>query len=222
MALDAKSLKALGFTMVDGKLVPIESKQPKLPKNKILNEKVVKQNSNVKQTLVQRPIVKSNNSDVYNPKINQKNPFFSFLTHEDVEHIKVVNFLKSNYPDVVWFHPASEGKRSPFERYKFSLMGNLKGLPDFVICHPKFRNFNEGGIIVRKIIYFALFIELKANEHKRIVQKGKQAGKVVKAKGKASDEQLEVIDKLNKFGYRACLAMGAQEAINIINDYFKG
>ena len=50
--------------------------------------------------------------------------------------------------------------------------------------------------------------------------KGKNAGKVVKAKGTISDKQKEVIDKLIKLQYRAVVAWGAEEAISIIKEYF--
>ncbi len=225
MAMNAKNLKALGFEMIDGQLVPIRNNPPKLKNNSNapVSNKINKQSkpSPIIKTPALNQSKKSNNADVYNPQINQKNNFFKFLGVEDLEHIKVVNFLKANYPDVVWFHPPNEGERSSFQKYKMSLMGALRGISDFVIAHPKVKDFNENGRVVRQIIYCGLFIELKAHEHNRIVQKGKQAGKTVKAIGKASKEQLEVIDRLNKVGYKACVCYGAQEVINIINDYFR-
>jgi hypothetical protein len=55
------------------------------------------------------------------------NPFEKYLTFEDKEHIRVVNYIKDKLPDILAFHVPNEGKKSAFERYKHSLMGALKG-----------------------------------------------------------------------------------------------
>lgn len=144
------------------------------------------------------------------------NPFAKYLSFEDREHIRVVNYIKDKLPDIIAFHIPNEGKKSAFERYKHSLMGALKGCPDFVFMSPKYVSNSS-----KEIIYNGLFIELKAQEHNRIVLKGAKAGKVVKTKGKLSDEQKVVIDKLNEMGYKAVCCFGSDEAIAIIDDYFK-
>jgi hypothetical protein len=151
------------------------------------------------------------------------NPFDKFLTYEDREHIQIVNFCRDRlHENVVWLHVPNEGKKSAFERYKHCLMGSLTGAPDFIFLYPKYSELrkDEIGTEYRDLIYIGLAIELKAPEHKRIVMKGKNAGKVVKAKGTVSDKQKEVIDKLLKLQYRAVVAWGAEDAINIIKDYF--
>lgn len=150
------------------------------------------------------------------------NNFSKFLSYEDKEHIEVVNWLKTNLPDVVSFHPLNEGKKSPFERYKSSIMGILKGCPDFIILHPKHSETKDDGNGNRyKILeYNGLMIELKASEHNRVVLKGKDAGKIVKAKGKLSPEQDEVLKKLTALKYRAVCCYGSIEAINEIKNYF--
>lgn len=145
------------------------------------------------------------------------NPFDKYLTHEDLEHIRVVNFIRDNLlPDIIAFHVPNEGKKSAFERYKHSLMGALKGCPDFILMFPKYAS-NES----KEVIYHGLAIELKSQEYNRVVLKGKKAGKIVKAVGKVSDEQKEVIKKLNLVGYKAEACFGADEAINVIKEYFK-
>jgi len=145
------------------------------------------------------------------------NPFQKFLSSEDVEHIKVVNFFKEKLPDVIVFHVPNESKKSAFERYKHSIMGALKGIPDFVILHPKFEIKNKK----RNLIYHGLLIEIKAPEHNYIVKKGKDAGKIKKTKGVLSEEQEKVIEKLNKNNYKACAVWGADEAIKIIKEYLE-
>jgi hypothetical protein len=142
------------------------------------------------------------------------NPFEKFLTFEDREHIRVVNYIKDKLSDVICFHIPNEGKKSAFERYKHSLMGNLKGCPDFVFMFPKYKK--DTSIIE----YYGLFIELKTPEHNRAILKGKDAGKIVKSKGKLSESQKEVLSKLDKMGYKAVCCFGSDEAIKVINEYF--
>ena len=126
------------------------------------------------------------------------NPFDKFITFEDREHIRVVNYIKDKLPDVVAFHIPNESKKSAFERYKHSLMGALKGCPDFAFMFPKYKSIDS-----KEILYNGLFIELKAPEHNRVVLKGDNAGKIVKTKGKLSPEQKVVLDRLNSIGYQA-------------------
>lgn len=150
------------------------------------------------------------------------NPFSKFLSVEDAEHIRVVNWIKTNLPDVIAFHVPNEGSKTPFERYKSSLMGILKGCPDFIILHPKHSEPKKDslGNVYRELQYNGLMIELKAPEHNRIVKKGKDAGKIVKSKGKLSPEQSVILDKLNNLKYRAVCSFGADAAIQEIKDYF--
>ena len=144
------------------------------------------------------------------------NPFYKYLSVEDKEHIRVVNYIKDKLPEVIAFHTPNESKKSNFERYKASIMGIMKGIPDFVFLHPKYPSYSS-----REAIYNGLCIELKAPEHERVVKKGKKEGKTVKYVGKLSDEQADVLEKLNKFGFKAVCCFGADEAINVIEDYFK-
>lgn len=145
----------------------------------------------------------------------KSNPFQKYLTQEDNEHIRVVNYIKDKLPNVVAFHIPNESKKSAFERYKHSLMGALKGCPDFAFMFPKYKSIDS-----KEILYNGLFIELKAPEHNRVVLKGDNAGKIVKTKGKLSPEQKVVLDKLNSIGYQAVCCFGSDEAIKVINDYF--
>jgi hypothetical protein len=144
------------------------------------------------------------------------NPFEKFLSNEDKHHVRVVNHIRDKLPEVIASHIPSEGKKSAFERYKHSIMGNLKGLPDFIFLHPKFKSYTSN-----EVLYHGLCIELKSPEHERVVKKGKKIGKTVKAVGKLSDEQADVLNKLNTFGFKAVCCFGADEAIKVIDEYFK-
>ncbi len=148
------------------------------------------------------------------------NPFDKFLTVEDTHHIQVVNWVKKNLPDIIFAHVPNEGNKTPFERYKYVLMGSLTGCPDFVFFHPKYSEVVEGEKPYRKLLYHGLLIELKAPDHNRIVKSGKMVGKIVKTKGKVSEKQALLIDRLNKVKYKAVAAFGSDEAIKIIKEYF--
>jgi hypothetical protein len=141
------------------------------------------------------------------------NSFYKYLTLEDKHHIEVVGFIKDKLHEIVCFHPINEGKRSAFEKYKFSIMGALAGIPDFVFLHPKYEN--------GELKYHGLAIELKAPEHNKVVLKGVNEGKIVKTKGSLSKGQKEILEKLNTIGYKAVCCFGADEAIKEIKDYFK-
>jgi hypothetical protein len=150
------------------------------------------------------------------------NPFEKWLSYEDKEHIKVVNWLKENLPNVIAFHVPNEGKKSAFERYRASIMGLLKGCPDFIILHPKHSELkkDEKGNGYKELIYNGLMIELKAPEHERVVKKGAKIGKIVKSKGKLSPEQAEVLERLKRLKYKAICCFGADESIKEIKEYF--
>jgi hypothetical protein len=150
------------------------------------------------------------------------NNFNRFLGVEDNEHISTIRFLQQNHSDKIFFHINNEGRRTPFERYKYSLFGKIKGLPDIAIMHPKYSEIKKdsNGENYKQLLYLGLFLEIKAPEHNRVVLKGKNEGKIVKAKGKLSPEQSEILERLNRLKYLAVACFGADEAISEIKKYF--
>jgi len=68
---------------------------------------------------------------------NLKNPFHKYLGKEDHFQNQVMTYLKAVYPRVFAIHVPNEGKRSPFERYKFKFLGGVPGVPDVLIFHQK-------------------------------------------------------------------------------------
>jgi hypothetical protein len=155
-------------------------------------------------------------------KLNPKNPFYKYLSVEDKEHIRVVEYLQNKYPNIIFTHVPAEGRKSQFERYKASLMGTRKGIADFIIFHPKSKLKKDGeGQLYNELHYYGLLIELKAPEHNRVVLKGKNTGKIVKAKGKLSPEQLQLLNRLSSLKYKAVCCFGFEEAIKVIDEYFK-
>lgn len=59
--------------------------------------------------------------------------FHKFLGKEDHEHRKVITYLQLQYPGVLFLHVPNEGRRTPFEQFKFKWLGGKAGFPDFMI-----------------------------------------------------------------------------------------
>lgn len=91
---------------------------------------------------------------------------------------------------------AGEKFKSQTQAYRAKLAGLRAGVPDIFLPYPC------GG-------FCGLFIELK-----RPYKKGA-------SKPKISEAQLEFLDYLNKVGYLARVCYGAEEAIDLIENYIK-
>ena len=81
------------------------------------------------------------------------NNFARFLTKEDKLQNAVMQYFKLKHPKAFVIHCPNEGKRTPFERYKFKYLGGFSGVPD-ILCFD-----NRGG-------YSGLAIELKVGYNK--------------------------------------------------------
>ena len=64
---------------------------------------------------------------------NLANPYEKYLGKEDLLQHSVMEYLKFQYPNVYAIHISNEGKRSPFERFKFKYLGGKAGVPDIMI-----------------------------------------------------------------------------------------
>ena len=102
----------------------------------------------------------------------------------------IVNYLKFQYPSILYCASAGGMFTSMKQAIKMKMTGYVKGFPDLQICEP-----NEK--------YHGLFIEVKTE------------------KGVVSKEQKEWIKQLNKRGYYATYVKGSEEAIKLIDAYFK-
>jgi hypothetical protein len=87
-------------------------------------------------------------------------------------------------------------------RKNFKAEGLKAGVPDLFIPEPK-------GI------YSGLFIEMK--KRPKTLKNGSKSYAGIKV----SDEQKAWISKLNEKGYRAIVCYGADEAIEVINEYME-
>ena len=88
---------------------------------------------------------------------------------ENVIHKAVVDYINLQYPDSLWVHVPSEGKRTKFEQFAAKMLGLKAGVPDLLI-------FDEDYFMR----YRGLAIELKS------------------AKGKLTENQKEFLRQLEK------------------------
>ena len=82
-----------------------------------------------------------------------KNYYYRYLTKEDHLHKQCINWIEYQYPELIWYHSPSEGKRSRFEQFKFKWLGGSRraGFPDLAIFN-EFMPFN-GLAVEFKVIY---------------------------------------------------------------------
>jgi hypothetical protein len=85
------------------------------------------------------------------------NPFRRFLTKEHLFHEACVIWLKCQYPKLLFTHPINEGKRTPFERFLYKILGVRSGMPDLLIFQSKFISFDGNT----RQFYAGLAIEFK-------------------------------------------------------------
>lgn len=121
------------------------------------------------------------------------NPFYKFLKPEDKLQISVCQYLRAQYPGVVIHHSPNEGKRSPFERFLFAILGVSPGFPDLLLMYR------------RRLIV----IELKA------VRKNGRSGT-------ATPAQLDWLRLFHEANVPSACCWGFDEAKIFIDNYFAG
>lgn len=128
---------------------------------------------------------------------------------EAVLHQQVVNYLKLQYPNVLFRTDFAAGiKMTPGQAVKHKKLQAGRAWPDLFIAEPAYKTF--------KYDWCGLFIELK-----------KEGTKIYRRDGElvANEhirEQAEVLDRLQQLGYKAEFACGFEEAKQIIDEYLGG
>lgn len=118
---------------------------------------------------------------------------------EAFEHEMICSYLKANYPDVIFISDAS-GLRLPIaQATRWSRLKSHRGIPDLIILEP--RRASHG-----------LCIELKRTGEKVVKKDGTP-------KNPHIAEQLQILDKLYEKGYAITMAIGFENARDIINEY---
>lgn len=144
---------------------------------------------------------------------------------EESIQLQVCEYLRKNYPNVIWFCDLASGMKLPiWIAAKHKKMRSSKGLPDLYIAKsseievpftsrhssPSSQLFTKG---ISKIRKYGLFIELKKNEVRL------KNGQIAKSDHHA--EQEAILKKLRDLNYKAEFACGYDEAVKIIDDYLK-
>lgn len=117
------------------------------------------------------------------------NPYEKYLSKEDKLQHSVMQYVGFNYPDVYIIHCANEGKRSPFERFKFKYLGGKAGIPDILIFRSGGNNKN------------GLAIELKVGYNK------------------PTDNQKDALERLKKENWECHWTNDYDKTIEIIDKY---
>lgn len=108
---------------------------------------------------------------------------------EDDMAVSVANYIRLQYPKVLFSHVPNGGKRNAREGARFKRMGVRKGIPDFLIFETNDPNLR--GV--------ALELKVKPN--------------------KPSPEQVEVIAELKRLKWVAEICYSFDEAQKILNTY---
>jgi hypothetical protein len=119
------------------------------------------------------------------------------MKKEDYLQIAVADYLRMQYPKVLFTHVANERQTSKMRGYKLKRMGVRAGMSDTLIFKSKYSN----GSITPD--YVGLAIELKIEPNK------------------PTKEQLEVLKQLFDNGWKTAVCYSFDEAKEIIDNYLK-
>lgn len=135
-----------------------------------------------------------------NFKVNKKGK------KEEGIQIAICNYIKKEYPDVIFTCDLSSGMKLPiWIAAKHKSMRSSRGLPDLFIS----RTVKSHDVI----IYSGLFIELKKDGNSPFLKDGSLS------KDKHVQEQAAILQRLRFQGYSAEFAVGYEQAVKIIDEY---
>ena len=135
--------------------------------------------------------------------------------NEESLHLRVCDFLRKNYPDVIFRTDFSSGmKMTPGQAIKHKKFQSSRAFPDLFIAKSgtvEIKNKEEG--VVANIRKNGMFLELKS-EGVKIYKKN---GEIVA--NKHYQEQAEMLERLRTENYYAEFAIGYEDAISQITNY---
>lgn len=144
------------------------------------------------------------------------------IAREHQLYEKLARYLQQNYPSVIYrFDLAADLKLTKGQAAKFKRLHPYRGYPDLFIAEPidgvsderiadtKLTSWHEFG-------YCGLYIELKAEGNSPFKKDG------TLKKDQHLEEQMVILEKMRRRGYRADFATGFDEAKAIIDEYLGG
>lgn len=137
------------------------------------------------------------------------------IKKEELLHLKVCDYLRKNYPDVLFRTDFSSGmKMTPGQAAKHKKFQKSRAWPDLFIAKSEQEVFRDSFSGDKYYEFFAgLFLELKAEGTKLYKKNGEMVA------NKHYQEQAEMLEKLRSSGYIAEFAIGYDQAIQIITEY---
>lgn len=137
------------------------------------------------------------------------------IKKEEILHLKVCDYLRKNYPDVLFRTDFSSGmKMTPGQAAKHKKFQKSRAWPDLFIAKPTMKiEYNRYAGEQFLDGYAGLFLELKAEG----TQLYKKDGTL--RKNKHIEEQAEMLKKLRNGNYYAEFAIGYEDAIKQIHEY---
>ena len=135
------------------------------------------------------------------------------IKKEELLHLKVCDYLRKNYPDVLFRTDFSSGmKMTPWQAAKHKKFQKSRAWPDLFIAESGVVKFKEGNLIIN-LRKNGMFLELKADGVKLYKKDG------TLRKNKHIEEQAEMLEKLRNENYYAEFAIGYEDAIEQIREY---
>ena len=138
---------------------------------------------------------------------------------EENVQMKVCEYLKDEYPDVIFTCDLSSGMKLPIHiAAKNKEMRSSRALPDLTIYElsKEYSSPTKGPNPVRYIkTYSGLVIEIKSED--TIIYK--KDGTI--RKNEHLEEQNEILRRLTEKGYKAVFGIGFEACKKIIDDYLK-
>lgn len=137
------------------------------------------------------------------------------IKKEELLHLKVCDYLRKNYPDVLFRTDFSSGmKMIPGQAAKHKKFQKSRAWPDLFIAKSTMKiEYNRYAGEQFLDGYAGLFLELKAEG----TQLYKKDGTL--RKNKHIEEQAEMLEKLRNGNYYAEFAIGYEDAIKQIHEY---
>lgn len=135
------------------------------------------------------------------------------IKKEENLHLEVCDYLRKNYPDVLFRTDFSSGmKMAPWQAAKHKKFQKSRAWPDLFIAESGVVKFKEGNLIIN-LRKNGMFLELKADGVKLYRKDG------TLRKNKHIEEQAEMLEKLRNGNYYAEFAIGYKDAIEQIHEY---
>ena len=135
------------------------------------------------------------------------------IKKEEEIHLRVCDYLRKNYPDVLFRTDFSSGmKMTPGQAAKHKKFQKSRAWPDLFIAKSgviRFKDDNNDLIFLRN----GMFLELKADSVKLYKKNGEMVA------NKHYQEQAEMLKKLRDEHYYAEFAIGYEDAIKQIHEY---